>query len=106
MELSPIAPLPQADSVEVTLLLRFENKRPAQVTGQHTHLSTLNYASESNITAFCRAQQSISHRRAKYCFNAAKTRFTASQVVDFRMVYTSGNLLGRLLGGCGTCCLR
>ena len=57
MELPPQSPpLSQADSVEVTLLLRFEKKRPAQVTGQHIHLSTSNCASESNITVFCRVR--------------------------------------------------
>ncbi len=52
MELSPIAPLPQADSVEVSLLLCFGNKRPAQATGQRIYSQASDCAFDSDITAF------------------------------------------------------
>lgn len=99
--LPPIAPQPQADSVEVTLLLRFENKRPAQATGQRIYLQAPNCVFEGDITVFSTNRDSLCRQRAKCRFNAAEMRFVESQTVDFRMVYTSGNLLGRLLGGCG-----
>lgn len=99
--LPPIAPQPQADSVEVTLLLRFENKRPAQATGQRIYLQAPNCAFGGDITAFSTNRDSLCRQRAKCRFNAAEMQFVESQTVDFRMVYTSGNLLGRLLGGCG-----
>lgn len=99
--LPSIAPQPQADSVEVTLLLRFENKRPAQATGQRIYLQAPNCVFEGDITAFSATRDSLCRQWAKCRFNAAEMQFVESQTVDFRMVYTSGNLLGRLLGGCG-----
>lgn len=99
--LPSIAPQLQADSVEVTLLLRFENKRPAQATGQRIYLQAPNCAFEGNITVFSVTRDSLYRQRVKCRFNAAEMQFVESQTVDFRMVYTSGNLLGRLLGGCG-----
>ena len=99
--LPSVAPVPQADSVEVTLLLRFENKRPAQAAGQRIYLQASNCTFEGKITAFSTNRDSLYRQRVKCCFNTAEMQFMESQVVDFRMVYTSGNLLGRLLGGCG-----
>ncbi|MGP1461188.1 MAG: hypothetical protein ACTTKF_06385 [Bacteroides sp.] len=99
--LPPIAPQPQVDSVEVTLLLRFENKRPAQATGQHIYLQASKCAFEGEITSFSMSRDTLYRQRVKCRFNAAEIQSVENQTVDFRMVYTSGNLLGRLLGGCG-----
>ena len=87
------------DSVDIAVLLKFENRPLGPVSGQQLYL-------QSSVGCFAgqllqlSAERDTLERQAALCrFRTIEIRALENQTVDFQLVHTSGNLLQKMLGG-------
>ena len=87
------------DSTDITILLRFENKRPDNVTGQMLSLQSLDGTFAGQIQNLSSIRDTLERQEALSRFKSADIKTIANQTVDFRIVHSSGNLLQKMFGG-------
>lgn len=87
------------DSTDVTILLKFENKRPDNVNGQKIYLQSPNGTFAGQIRNLSSVRDTLERQEALCHFKSADIKSLENQTVDFQIVHSSGNLLQRMLGG-------
>ena len=92
---TPVTPV---DSTNITILLKFENKRPDNVNGQMIYLQSPYRTFAGQIQGLSAVRDTLGRQAALCCFKATEIKSVESQTVDFQITRTSGNLLQKMLG--------
>ncbi|WP_455096656.1 hypothetical protein [Prevotella koreensis] len=95
----PSTPTISTDSTDITILLKFENKRPDNVNGQMLYLQSPYGTFAGQIRNLSPIRDTLERQKAFCRFDAADIKFVRNQMVDFQIVCSSGNLLQKMLGG-------
>lgn len=90
-----------SDSTKMMLLLQFERTRPTQATHQSLSLETGQYQIEGEILNLSSVRDTLARQETLCRFKTADIQTLENQMVDFRLVQSSGNLLQKLLGDIG-----
>ena len=88
-----------ADSTDITILLKFENKRPDNVNGQMIYLQSPYRTFVGQIQDLSSVRDTLERQEALCRFKSADIKTVENQTVDFQITRTSGNLLQKMLGG-------
>ncbi|TXJ63082.1 hypothetical protein ETF27_01555 [Prevotella brunnea] len=88
-----------ADSTDITILLKFENKRPDKVNGQIICLQSPYRTFVGQIQDLSSVRDTLERQEALCRFKSADIKTVENQTVDFQITRTSGNLLQKMLGG-------
>ena len=88
-----------ADSTNITILLKFENKRPDKVKGQMICLQSPYRTFVGQIQDLSSVRDTLERQEALCRFKSADIKTVENQTVDFQIARTSGNLLQKMLGG-------
>ncbi len=96
-----IPPSRSTDSLDMLVLLRFENKRPNNVLGQPFYLQTPNKTIVGHILNLSEVRDTLERQEALCRFSTMSIKSIENQTVDFQMIQSSGNLLQKLLGDIG-----
>ena len=87
------------DSIEIDVLLRFENKRPESINGQIIYLQSPYGTFIGQLRDLSAVRDTLERQEALCRFKSADVKSVKNQTVDFQIVHSSGNLLQRMLGG-------
>lgn len=87
------------DSIEIAVLLRFENKRPESINGQMIYLQSPHGTFAGQLRDLSAIRDTLERQEALCHFKSAEIKSAENQMVDFQIVRTSGNLLQKMLGG-------
>lgn len=88
-----------ADSMNITILLKFENKHPYNVNGQMIYLQSPYGMFTGQLRDLSAVRDTLERQKAICRFKSADIKIVENQTVDFQIVRTSGNLLQKMLGG-------
>ena len=86
------------DSTNITILLKFENKRPDKVKGQIICLQSPYRTFAGQIRDLSPVRDSFERQKAICRFKVTEIKSVENQTVDFQIVSSSGNLLRKMLG--------
>ena len=92
---TPVTPV---DSTNITILLKFENKRPDKVKGQIICLQSPHRTFAGQIQDLSSVRDTLERQEAICRFKSADIKTVENQTVDFQITRTSGNLLQKMLG--------
>ena len=87
------------DSTNITILLKFENKRPDKVKGQMICLQSPYRTFVGQIQDLSSVRDTFERQKAICRFKVTEIKSVGNQTVDFQIVSSSGNLLQKMLGG-------
>ena len=87
------------DSTNITILLKFENKRPDKVNGQMICLQSPYGTFAGQIQDLSSVRDTLERQEALCRFKPSEIKSVENQTVDFQIVHSSGNLLRKMLGG-------
>ena len=87
-----------ADSTDITILLKFENKRPDNVNGQMIYLQSPYRTFAGQIRDQSPVRDTLERQKAICRFKVTEIKSVENQTVDFQIVSSSGNLLQKMLG--------
>ena len=87
-----------ADSTDITILLKFENKRPDNVNGQMIYLQSPYRTFAGQIQDLSSVRDTLERQEALCRFKVTEIKSVENQTVDFQIVSSSGNLLRKMLG--------
>ena len=87
------------DSTNITILLKFENKRPDNTKGQMICLQSPNGTFAGQIRSLSYVRDTLERQEAICRFKVTEIKSVENQTVDFQITRTSGNLLQKMLGG-------
>ena len=87
------------DSTKITILLKFENKRPDKVKGQIIYLQSPYRTFAGQIRDLSPVRDTLVRQKAICRFKVTEIKSVENQTVDFQIVSSSGNLLQKMLGG-------
>ena len=87
------------DSTNITILLKFENKRPDNPKGQMICLQSPNGTFAGQIRSLSYVRDTLERQEAICRFKVTEIKSVENQMVDFQIVRSSGNLLQKMLGG-------
>ena len=87
------------DSTNITILLKFENKRPDKVNGQIICLQSPYRTFAGQIRELSPVRDTFERQKAICRFKVTEIKSVENQTVDFQIVSSSGNLLQKMLGG-------
>ena len=87
------------DSTNITILLKFENKRPNKVKGQIICLQSQYITFTGQIRDLSPVRDAFERQKAICRFKVTEIKSVENQTVDFQIVSSSGNLLQKMLGG-------
>ena len=90
-----------ADSVETTILLRFETKRMNEAEDEQIDMQTPKGSIEGQLMALSSVRDTLERQEARCRFKTTDIHAMEHQTVDFRIVRSSGNLLRKILGDLG-----
>ena len=93
---TPVTPV---DSTNITILLKFENKRPDKTKGQMIYLQSPYGTFAGQIRDLSPVRDTLERQKAICRFKATEIKSVENQTVDFQITRTSGNLLQKMLGG-------
>ena len=88
-----------ADSTDITILLKFDNKRPGNVNGQIIYLQSPYGTFAGQIRSLSPVRDTLERQEALCRFKPTEIKSVENQTVDFKIVRSSGNLLQKMLGG-------
>ena len=88
-----------ADSTDITILLKFENKRPGNTKGQMIYLQSPNGTFTGQLQDLSSVRDTLERQEALCRFKVTEIKVVENQTVDFQIVRSSGNLLQKMLGG-------
>ena len=86
------------DSTNITILLKFENKRPNKVKGQIICLQSPYITFAGQIQDLSSVRDTLERQEALCRFKSADIKTVENQTVDFQITRTSGNLLQKMFG--------
>ena len=86
------------DSTNITILLKFENKRPDKVNGQMICLQSPYRTFAGQIQDLSSVRDTFERQKAICRFKVTEIKSVENQTVDFQIVSSSGNLLRKMLG--------
>ena len=86
------------DSTDITILLKFENKRPDNVNGQMIYLQSPYRTFAGQIQDLSSVRDTLERQEALCRFKVTEIKSVENQTVDFQITRTSGNLLQKMLG--------
>lgn len=86
------------DSTDITILLKFENKRPEDTKGQMIYLQSPYKTFAGQIQDLSSVRDTLERQEALCRFKSADIKTVENQTVDFQITRTSGNLLQKCLG--------
>ena len=86
------------DSTNITILLKFENKRPDKMKGQIICLQSPYGTFAGQIRDLSPVRDTLERQEALCRFKSADIKTVENQTVDFEITRTSGNLLQKMLG--------
>lgn len=86
------------DSTNITILLKFENKRPDKVKGQMICLQSPYRTFAGQIRDLSPVRDTFERQKAICRFKETEIKSVENQTVDFQIVSSSGNLLRKMLG--------
>ena len=86
------------DSTNITILLKFENKRPDKVKGQIICLQSPYRMFAGQIRDLSPVRDTFERQKAICRFKETEIKSVENQTVDFQIVSSSGNLLRKMLG--------
>ncbi|WP_373810677.1 hypothetical protein [Porphyromonas macacae] len=91
----------KTDSMEITLLLRFDGQRMngGNNLSQPVFLQTEDGTLSGQLLQLSSLRDTLQRQEALGRFNAKKIKSVEHQTVDFRIIRSSGNLLQKMLGG-------
>ena len=89
------------DSTDITVLLRFEDKRPDNAIGQMIYLQSPYGMFSGQLRDLSTARDTLERQEALCRFKSVDIKSVENQTADFRLVQSSGNLLQKLLGDIG-----
>lgn len=97
-------PLPSAgcslsDSTDLTILLRFDDKRPSSLCGQKLLLVSTEGAIEGRIQNLSSVRDTLERQESHCRLKTSDAKVIENQAVDFQVTCSSGNLLQKILGG-------
>lgn len=92
-------PVTPADSTNITILLKFENKRPDKTKGQMVYLQSPYGTFAGQIRDLSPVRDTLERQEAICRFRVTEIKSVENQTVDFQIVRSSGNLLQKMLGG-------
>lgn len=87
------------DSTDITILLRFENKRPDNANRQMLYLQSPDGTFAGQMRELSSVRDTLERQEARCRFKYSEILSVENQTVDFKIVRTSGNLLQKMLGG-------
>ena len=87
-----------ADSTDITILLKFENKRPDNVNGQMIYLQSPYRTFAGQIQDLSSVRDTLERQEALCRFKVTEIKSVENQTVGFQIVSSSGNLLQKMLG--------
>ena len=87
------------DSTNITILLKFENKRPDKIKGQIICLQSPYGTFAGQIQDLSSVRDTLERQEALCRFKPSEIKSVENQTVDFQIVHSSGNLLRKMLGG-------
>ena len=87
------------DSTNITILLKFENKRPDKMKGQMICLQSPYGTFAGQIRDLSPVRDTLERQKAICRFKVTEIKSVENQTVDFQIVSSSGNLLKKMLGG-------
>ena len=87
------------DSTNITILLKFENKRPDKMKGQMICLQSPYGTFAGQIRDLSPVRDTLERQKAICRFKVTEIKSVENQTVDFQTVSSSGNLLKKMLGG-------
>lgn len=87
------------DSTDITILLKFENKRPDNVDGQMIYLQSPYGTFAGQIQDLSSVRDTLERQEALCRLKSADIKTVENQTVDFQITRTSGNLMQKMLGG-------
>jgi hypothetical protein len=90
-----------SDSTDITLMLKFEDKRLHQALGLPINLQSPNNALDGRILSLSDTRDTLERQKALCRFNKKEIEAIEDQAVDFHVVQTNGTLLQKLLGDIG-----
>ena len=92
-------PVTPADSTNITILLKFENKRPDKTKGQMVYLQSPYGTFAGQIRDLSPVRDTLERQEALCRFRVTEIKSVENQTVDFQIARSSGNLLQKMLGG-------
>lgn len=85
------------DSIEIVVLLRFENKRPESINGQMICLQSPNGTFIGQLRGLSVVRDTLERQEALCQFKFSDIKSLRNQTVDFQIKYSSGNLLQKIM---------
>ena len=89
------------DSVDIAVLLRFENKRPDNIDGQTIYMQAPTATFAGQVQTLSSVRDTLERQEAVCRFNSEEIQAVEYQTIDFQIVHSSGNLLQKMLGDIG-----
>ena len=89
---------PPTDSIEIAILLRFENKHLENINGQIIYLQSPYGTFAGQLRDLFIVRDTLERQEALCRFKSAEIKSVENQTVDFQIVHSSGNLLQKMLG--------
>lgn len=90
---------PPTDSTDATLWLKFETNRPSNANGQFIYMQLPNATLAGQIKDLSPVRDTLERQEARCRFKSSEIKSIENQTVDFQIVWSSGNLLQKMLGG-------
>ena len=86
------------DSTDITILLKFENKRPEDTKGQMIYLQSPYGTFAGQIRDLSSVRDTLERQETLCRLKSADIKTVENQTIDFQITRTSGNLLQKMLG--------
>ncbi|MDD7318506.1 MAG: hypothetical protein SOZ80_05990 [Prevotella sp.] len=86
-----------ADSTDITILLKFENKRPGNVNRQMIYLQSPNRTFTGQIQDLSSVRDTLERQEALCRFKTTEIKSVENQTVNFQITRSSGNLCKKCL---------
>ena len=92
-------PVTPADSTNITILLKFENKRPDKTKGQMVYLQSPYGTFAGQIRDLSPVRDTLERQEALCRFRVTEIKSVENQTVDFQIARSSGKKKKKMLGG-------
>ena len=89
------------DSTDITILLRFESKRPDNAIGQMLYLHTPDSSFAGQIQNLSSIRDTLARQETLCRFKTTDIQPLENQTVDFRLIQYSENFLQKIFGDIG-----
>lgn len=86
-----------SDSIDVTILLRFDGQRLYEARRQPIQLSNGNASMEAVLLSVSAIRDTLERQEARLRATSEEVKQLENQAVDFRITETSGNILSMML---------